>query len=176
MKTTDMHLSNTLKEYEKPLWSFALSLTKNREETKDLLQETFYRALTNAEKFTEGTNIKAWLFTIMRNIFINNYRRKKLNRVTVDSSDNSYLLNSTKRVEKNESERSFMSEDITKALNKVSSSFTEPFLMYHNGFHYDEIAEKLDLPLGTVKSRIFFARKELQSRLTEVGIVNSAYN
>ena len=176
METTDMHLSNTFKEYEKSLWSFALSLTRNTEETKDLIQETFYRALINAEKFNEGTNIKAWLFTIMRNIFINNYRRKKLSRVTVDSSDNSYLLNSTKQVEKNESERSFMSEDIAKALNKVNSSFTEPFLMYHNGFHYDEIAEKLDLPLGTVKSRIFFARKELQSKLTEVGIVNSAYN
>ena len=86
------------------------------------------------------------------------------------------MLNSTKKVEKNDSERSFLEEDIMKAMREVSKDFTEPFLMYHNGFHYQEISEKLHLPLGTVKSRIFFARKELQSKLKARGVVNSGSN
>jgi RNA polymerase sigma-70 factor (ECF subfamily) len=163
-------------QYERILRPFAFNLTKSREESEDLIQDTFYRALSNQEKFAEGTNIKAWLFTIMRNIFINNYRRNQKHQVVTDTSENQYLLNSTKKTEKNGSERAFMAEDIEKAMVEVSKDFTEPFLMYYNGFKYQEIAEKLDLPLGTVKSRIFFARKELQAKLKEMGIGNSAYN
>lgn len=171
---TTLHLHNEFHQYERILRPFAFNLTNSREETEDLLQDTFYRALSNADKFAEGTNIKAWLFTIMRNIFINSYRRKKLSRVTVDTSENQYLLNSTKRVEKNDSERSFLAEDLQAALSDVSETFTKPFLMYYNGFHYEEIAQELNLPLGTVKSRIFFARKELQARLRNMGIMNSS--
>lgn len=175
-------MSNTInfgpeiQQYESILRPFAFNLTKSREATEDLIQDTFYRALLNSEKFLEGTNIKAWLFTIMRNVFINNYRRQKKSNIVTDTSENQYLLNSTKKIEKNDSERSFIAEDISKAMRKVSSDFTEPFMMYFNGFSYQEIAEELDLPLGTVKSRIFFARKELQSKLKERGVLNSAYN
>ena len=123
-----------------------------------------------------GTNFKAWLFTIMKNIFINNYRKNRKRNTITDTSENQYLLNSTKQVEKNGSERSFLAKDIQVVLGKVSSDFTEPFLMYFNGFKYQEIAEKLDLPLGTVKSRIFFARKELQNHLRTMGICNSTYS
>jgi RNA polymerase sigma-70 factor (ECF subfamily) len=161
-------------QYEDMLRPFAFNLTKSREATEDLIQDTFYRALSNREKFAEGTNIKAWLFTIMRNIFINNYRRDQKKHTVTDTSDNQYLLNSTKKTEKNGSERSFMAQDIEHAMEEVSKDFTEPFMMYHNGFKYQEIADKLDLPLGTVKSRIFFARKELQARLKDLGIRNSA--
>ncbi|MBL7777977.1 MAG: RNA polymerase sigma factor [Chitinophagales bacterium] len=169
-----LNIHSEFQQYERILRPFAFNLTHSKEETEDLLQDTFYRALSNADKFAEGTNIKAWLFTIMRNIFINSYRRKKLSRVTVDTSENQYLLNSTKRVEKNDSERSFLAEDLQAALNDVSDTFTKPFLMYYNGFHYEEIAQELNLPLGTVKSRIFFARKELQARLKNMGIMNSS--
>ena len=163
-------------QYERILRPFAFNLTKNREETEDLVQDTFYRALSNKEKFATGTNIKAWLFTIMRNIFINNYRRNQKRNTVNDSSDNQYLLNSTKKVEKNASDRSFLADDIEKAMAGVSKDFTEPFMMYHTGFKYQEIADKLDLPLGTVKSRIFFARKELQERLKEMGVELTNYN
>lgn len=175
-------MSNTInfgpeiQQYESILRPFAFNLTKSREATEDLIQDTFYRALSNSEKFLEGTNIKAWLFTIMRNVFINNYRRQKNSNTVTDTSENQYLLNSTKRIEKNESERSFLAEDISKAMREVSSDFTEPFMMYFNGFSYQEISEQLDLPLGTIKSRIFFARKELQSKLKERGVLNSSYN
>ncbi len=173
---TTINLPEDILQYEINLRPFAFSLTKSKEETEDLIQDTFYRAIANYEKFTEGTNIKAWLFTIMRNIFINNYRRKKNSNTITDTSENQYLLNSTKLVEKNGSERSFLAEDIKKAMCEVDKGYTEPFMLYFNGFQYQEIADKLDLPLGTVKSRIFFARKELQAKLTKMGVSNSVYN
>ncbi len=173
---TTYNFGSEIMQYENILRPFAFNLTKSRQETEDLIQDTFCRALANQEKFSEGTNIKAWLFTIMRNIFINNYRRKKKSNTVTDTSENHYLLNSTKVVEKNAAEQSFLAEDIKKAMRQVSSDFTEPFMMYYKGFHYQEISEKLDLPLGTVKSRIFFARKELQSKLKTLGVVNAGNN
>ncbi|HWB64349.1 MAG TPA: RNA polymerase sigma factor [Chitinophagales bacterium] len=173
--TPSIKFGTEIMQYENILRPFAFNLTRSHEESEDLIQDTFYRALANKEKFAEGTNIKAWLFTIMRNIFINNYRRNQKRNTVTDTSENQYLLNSTKSVEKNDSERVFMAEDIEKAMEDVSKDFTEPFLMYFQGFKYQEIADKLELPLGTVKSRIFFARKELQERLKNMGIVNSAY-
>ncbi len=173
---TSINFGSEIQQYESILRPFAFNLTKSREATEDLIQDTFYRALLNSEKFLEGTNIKAWLFTIMRNVFINNYRRKKNSNVITDTSDNQYLLNSTKRIDKNDSERSFLAEDISKAMQEVSSDFTEPFMMYFNGFSYQEISEQLDLPLGTIKSRIFFARKELQFKLKSIGVLNAGNN
>ena len=172
----DVDFAHEAKKYEEMLRPFAFRLTKSKEATEDLLQDTFYRALRNKEKFEEDTNIRAWLFTIMRNVFINNYRRRRKSNIITDTTENNYLLNSTKKTDKNSSERIFLAEEIEKAMQLVSKDFTEPFKMYHNGFHYNEIAESLDLPLGTVKSRIFFARKELQSKLCSMGILNSSYN
>jgi RNA polymerase sigma-70 factor (ECF subfamily) len=174
--TPSMNFGTEIMQYERILRPFAFNLTKSREATEDLIQDTFYRALSNKEKFAEGTNIKAWLFTIMRNIFINNYRRNQKRNTVTDTSENQYLLNSTRNVEKNGSERAFLAEDIEKAMANVSKDFTEPFMMYYTGFKYQEIADKLDLPLGTVKSRIFFARKELQERLKEMGVEVTSYN
>lgn len=159
--------------FESALRPFAFSLTKSKEETDDLIQETFYRALRNQEKFDEGTNIKAWLFTIMRNIFINNYRRDKRRVVVKESSDKPRLLENAGPVVSNGSEKQFMAESIRNAMKEVNKDFTEPFLMYNEGFHYHEISEKLDIPLGTVKSRIFVARRELRSRLQKMGILDT---
>ena len=156
--------------YDHILRPFAYNLVKNKEECEDLIQDTFYRALANKDKFMEGTNIKAWLFTIMKNIFINNYRKKQKRNVITDTSDNQYLLNSTKKTSNNDGERVFMSEIIENAMNSVNRDFTEPFMLYYKGYKYQEIADQLSLPLGTVKSRIFFARKEIQTKLKRVGI------
>lgn len=160
-------------QYKQALYSFAFSLTRNKEESEDLIQDTFYRALANRDKFSDGTNIKAWLFTIMRNIFINNYRRKQ--KAPLNGTESELNLNSRTRVN-NGSERTFLSDDLQQAIAKVNSEYTEPFLMYFKGFQYNEIAESFQLPLGTVKSRIFFARKELQLHLKTAGIINSAYS
>lgn len=162
-----------LNQYDKALRPFAFNLTKNIADVEDLVQDTFYRAIINKDKFMEGTNIKAWLFTIMKNIFINNYRKNQKRNIVTDGSDNQYLMNSTKKTLSNDAERTFMKDEIEKALNSVTKDFTEPFMMYFNGFKYQEIADTLDLPLGTVKSRIFFARKEIQAQLKSVGITHS---
>lgn len=145
--------------------SFAYNLTKNQEEAKDLYQETAYRALTNKEKFTPGTNFKAWLFTIMKNIFINNYRKKVKSATVIDTTDNLYYLNAGNTSLENEGSRNLFLEELESMVNTLDDSIRVPFEMHYDGFKYQEIAEELQLPLGTVKSRIFFARKELKIQM-----------
>lgn len=144
------------------LHSFAYNLTKNVEDAKDLYQETAFRALTNRDKFRPGTNFKAWLFTIMKNIFINNYRKKTKANTIMDSTENLYYINSGSAVISNGAESNIMMKELIKMIDELDSSVRVPFLMHYQGFKYQEIAEHLELPLGTVKSRIFFARKELK--------------
>ncbi len=142
----------------------ALRLTRDMNDAEDLIQETIVRALTNEDKFQEGTNIRAWLFTIMKNIFINDYRKKVKRNTVIDSTDNLYYLNASSTIS-NAGERTFVMNDIRNALLKISNELRIPFLMHYKGYKYHEIAEQLNLPLGTVKSRIFFARKELAAIL-----------
>lgn len=144
------------------LQSFAYNLTKNTEDAKDLFQETAFRAMTNREKFRPGTNLKAWLFTIMKNIFINNYRKKVKANTIMDSTDNLYFLNSGKQSIANGAESNIVMKELVKMISGLDDSTRIPFLMHYQGYKYQEIADHLDLPLGTVKSRIFFARKELK--------------
>jgi len=145
------------------LHSFAYNLTKNVEDSRDLFQETAFRALTNRDKFRPGTNFKAWLFTIMKNIFINNYRKKMKKNTIMDSTDNNYYLNSGSAVIANGAESNIMMKELTKMVDGLDDGIRIPFMMHYEGFKYQEIAEEMDLPLGTVKSRIFFARKELKA-------------
>lgn len=142
----------------------AMRLTRDLHDAEDLIQETIVRALTNEDKFQEGTNIRAWLFTIMKNIFINDYRKKSKRNTVIDTTDNLYYLNTSSSIS-NAGERAFVMNDIRQALLKISGELRIPFLMHYKGFKYHEIAEQLNLPLGTVKSRIFFARKELSAIL-----------
>jgi RNA polymerase sigma-70 factor (ECF subfamily) len=147
------------------LQSFAYSLTKNSEDARDLYQETAFRALTNRDKFRVGTNFKAWLFTIMKNIFINNYRKKMKANTIMDSTDNMYYINSGSVTIDNGAESNIMMKELTKMIGHLDESIRIPFLMHYQGYKYQEIADHLDLPLGTVKSRIFFARKDLKAQI-----------
>jgi RNA polymerase sigma-70 factor (ECF subfamily) len=143
----------------------AMRLTRDINDAEDLIQETIVRALTNEDKFQEGTNIRAWLFTIMKNIFINDYRKKTKRNTVIDTTDNLYYINTSSTIS-NAGERAFVMNDIRNALMRVSNELRVPFLMHFKGYKYNEIAEQLHLPLGTVKSRIFFARKELKDILS----------
>ena len=151
---------------QKYLKPFAIKLTNDINVAEDLLQETMFRAFSNENKFTEGTNLKAWLYTIMKNIFINDYRKKIKQNTLIDTTDNLYFINSA-TVTTNTAERNFVMRDIQQALLKINAEYRIPFLMYFNGYKYHEIAEKLNLPLGTIKSRIFFARKDLKVLLKQ---------
>ena len=151
-------------EFLKP---FAITLTRDSEAAKDLFQETLYRAISNKDKYHVGTNIKAWLYTIMRNIFINNYRRKAKQQTIFDSTPNEYILNSSPAaVLPNNAESNLRLKDIQLAIHNLPEIFRNPFLLYFDGYKYHEIAEMLDEPLGTIKSRIHFARKLLKEQLT----------
>ncbi len=149
------------------LHSFAYNLTKNIEDAKDLYQETAFRAMTNREKFRANTNFKAWLFTIMKNIFINNYRKKVKQNTIMDSTENMYYINSGSTIISNAGESNIMMKELTKMIESLDDSIKVPFLMHYQGYKYQEIADHLELPLGTVKSRIFFARKELKAMINK---------
>jgi RNA polymerase sigma-70 factor, ECF subfamily len=149
----------------KVLQSFAYSLTKNVEDAKDLFQETAFRAMTNREKFRHGTNFKAWLFTIMKNIFINNYRKKVKANTIMDSTDNMHFINSGKQTVRNDADSNILMEELIQMISELEDTLKIPFEMHYEGYKYQEIADELDLPLGTVKSRIFFARKELKDKI-----------
>jgi len=144
---------------------FAITLTRDYETAKDLMQETIYRALANREKYNTGTNIKAWLYTIMRNIFINNYRRKSKQNTIFDYSENSFLLDYKQVTISNPAESELRVKEIQKAIAGLPDIFKNPFLLYFDGFKYHEIAAMLEEPLGTIKSRIHFARKLLKAQL-----------
>ena len=145
---------------------FAITLTRDTETAKDLLQETLYRALANREKYLAGTNIKAWLYTIMRNIFINNYRRTARQQTIFDNTANDYLINSRQVATANDAEINLSRKDIENAIHALPGLFRDPFMLYFEGYKYHEVAEILKEPLGTIKSRIHFARKLLKQQIT----------
>ncbi|MCB0645089.1 MAG: RNA polymerase sigma factor [Saprospiraceae bacterium] len=145
--------------------AFAYNLTKNYEEARDLFQETAYRAITNRDKFNPGTNFKAWTFTIMKNIFINNYRKKVKSGTMIDTTDNLYFLNSGSVSLENDANTNIVMKELEGMIDGLDESIKVPFVMHYVGHKYQDIADHLDLPLGTVKSRIFFARKELKDKI-----------
>lgn len=144
---------------------FALKLTKDMEQANDLIQETVLKALSNREKFSDGTNLKAWLFTIMRNSFFTNYQRMVRRKTFIDTTENLHFINSTENITQNSAYGSFAMADISHQIDKLGAVYRDPFLMHYKGFKYQEIAEKLEIPIGTVKNRIHIARKELKEAL-----------
>ena len=147
--------------------AFAYNLTKNVDDAKDLFQETAFRAIKNQEKFQPGTNFKAWLMTIMKNIFINDYRKKVKRNTFADSTDNNFFINSGAKTEVNAGDSNILIKELKGMIDVLQDGFKIPFLMHYKGYKYHEIAEHMDLPLGTVKSRIYFARKELKKNIAK---------
>lgn len=144
---------------------FAITLTRDPDAAADLYQETLYKALANQEKYNVGTNIRAWLYTIMRNIFINNYRRKAKQNVLFDSQDDESFSGKIRASVSNGAESMMEVKYIHKAIHNLPDVFKNPFVLYYEGYKYHDIAGMLNEPLGTIKSRIHFARKLLKSQL-----------
>ena len=166
MKTKESFTSRLL-GLQNNLLSFAYQLTSNREAAQDLLQDTTLKALDNEEKYVDNVNFKGWVFTIMRNIFINNYRKVVRSATIIDQTEDLYHLNLPQDSGIDTPEGSIAVNDITSAINSFSDDYRIPFSMHVAGYKYSEIAEKMNLPLGTVKSRIFFARQKLQEVLAD---------
>jgi len=157
------HIVSNNADYLKP---FALTLTRDFETAKDLTQETLFRALANKDKYNPGTNIKAWLYTIMRNIFINDYRKKSRQNTVFDNTPNDFLLDHNQSAVSNMAESNISLKEAKKAVESLPEIFKQPFVLYVEGYKYNEISSYLNEPLGTVKSRIHFARKLLKTELS----------
>ena len=149
------------------MMNFALMLTANKEDAQDLMQDTTLKVLDNQEKFVDNLNFKGWVLTVMRNIFINNYHKIVRSQTVVDQSVDLYNLDVVNNSGFDSPDGSYRIQEITEAINRLNDELKMPFSLYLSGYKYNEIAEKLGVPLGTVKSRIFFARQELQKVLKD---------
>ena len=163
---TAVDFGSYIAQSTKSLRPFAVRLTRDVEDANDLLQETLLKAYIHREKFTDGTNLKAWLYTIMKNTFITNYQRLARKKTFVDTTENLHFLNAPGFVTYNMAESSFALNDIHKAIGDLEENHRKPFVMYFTGYKYHEIADQLRLPIGTVKNRIHLARKELKTALS----------
>ncbi|MDE7411672.1 MAG: sigma-70 family RNA polymerase sigma factor [Paramuribaculum sp.] len=152
---------------QEKLFSFAYRLTSNREDAYDLVQDTALKIIENKDKYTQDTNFKGWALTIMRNIFINNYRKTSRASVIMDSTDDEYYINLSQEPGVESPESSYTASEVVSALNEFPDIYRIPFSMFISGYSYPEIAEKMNLALGTVKSRIFNVRQKLQSRFSD---------
>jgi len=168
MSTSDFYAQ--LDTITSPLNNFALSLTRDIEDARDLFQETVFKALKNKDKFKIGTNFKAWTLTLMRNTFINEYRRKKRSRVKTVADDSIEMITNTRSAAANEGESNMAMQELMAMLDELDPKLRQPFWMNYLGMSYQEVADALETPLGTIKSRIFFARKEMQEKVLRVGL------
>lgn len=149
------------------LFSFALKLTLNEEEAHDLVQDTMLKALDNESKFVDNANFSGWMMTIMRNIFINNYRKRVRENTVVDATEDLYHLNLSQDSGVETPDGVYAAGEISSILNGFPADYRNPFSMHIAGYKYEEISERLNMPLGTVKSRIFFTRKRLRELLKD---------
>lgn len=152
-------------QHVESLRGYAMHFTRDSEDADDLVQDTMLKAVTYQGRFREGTNLKGWLFTIMKNTFINNYRRLVKTSLLISQSDeipNTHLVHSATY---NAGERTFVMEDIHAAMSGLSEEYYVPFSMYFEGYKYHEIADHLAIPIGTVKTRIHVARRIMKKAL-----------
>ena len=164
--TTSSFTQNLL-NVQAELRNFAFKLTADYEDANDLVQETTLKALDNEDKYTDETNFRGWMYTIMRNLFINNYRKTVRDQTYVDRTDNQFYLNSGVDVEGDSTEGAYDAKEMRRIVNSLPKEYRLPFSMFVAGFKYREIAQRLSIPLGTVKSRIFFSRQKLQEALKD---------
>jgi RNA polymerase sigma-70 factor (ECF subfamily) len=162
---TGLDFSKTIERETKSLRSYAQQLTRNVDDTNDLVQDTMLKALTYKDKYTDGTNLKGWLYTIMKNTFINNYRRMMKRNTFIYQTDNDFFLDSSSPLIGNSAESKIVLNDVEKAIAALPENIRKPFSMNTKGFKYHEIAEILNIPIGTVKTRIFVAKRQLRNEL-----------
>jgi RNA polymerase sigma factor (sigma-70 family) len=162
---TTLNFDPAIHTHKPELLNFAMSFTKDINDADDLVQDTYVKAIRYYHLYQEGTNLKGWLYTIMKNTYINNYRSKKMRSRVVETTEDLISYHLVKSASSNRAEAEFMGGDINKALNNLSDEYRIPFLKYFEGYKYYEIAEELQIPIGTVKTRIFVARKRLRSKL-----------
>jgi RNA polymerase sigma-70 factor (ECF subfamily) len=159
------NLINRVLQYDQSLRQFAQSLTPDPEDVNDLLQDTYIKVMVNSSYYREDTNLKAWVCTIMKNTFINNYRRKQKERNMVIQTENLYYLRDYVSDPSSAADMHFCVTEINKVIMKQQEEQRKPLEMYIDGYKYHEIADEMNISIGTVKSRIFFTRKKIMEEL-----------
>lgn len=173
---TQLQFNTALLGLHDKLFYYAYSLTSDKEKSQDLLQETFLKALKYRGMFTHNTNFTAWIYTIMKNIFINDYRRNERARLIFKDTGNEDSQKFEDQVNYVSPESLYISSEILKYINLLEDGYKVPFKLFLEGFKYKEIAETVGIPIGTVKSRIFFARKLLRTSLGEYTVLQKSYS
>lgn len=162
---TAIEFNTRILKEKQSLKNFAMSLTHNNDDALDLVQDTFVKAITYREKFEDSTNLKAWLFTIMKNTFINSYRRAVKTKQIIQTNADLSMARAWKNNYCDNTESRIAAKDILNKIENLEDQYKIPFTRYYNGFKYEEIAQEMQLPLGTIKSRIFIARKQLMESI-----------
>lgn len=165
---TAIEFNTRIIQEKSSLKNFALSLTHNVDDALDLLQDTYVKAITYRSKFEESSNLKAWLFTIMKNTFINSYRRNTKTKQLISKGDDIAMNRAFKQNSYDHSESRLNAKEIIRQIEMLDDEYKVPFTRHYTGYKYEEIAKEMSLPLGTVKSRIFIARKILMNSLNHL--------
>ena len=168
----NMSFNCQINDHKQALYQFAFGFTKDLEDANDLVQDTYVKALRYSNLYQEGTNLKGWLYTILRNTFINDYRKAALRTRVIDTTEELSSNQLLKSSSVNLGAAKFVNEDINKALKNLPAAYSVPFLKFFEGYKYHEIAVELNIPIGTVKTRIHAARQLLQSKLKMYHLTN----
>jgi RNA polymerase sigma-70 factor (ECF subfamily) len=195
MNNTDEIIQNEVEEenhndfenatipHKHALYNYALKIAANSDDASDLVQETYYKAYKSFHQFENGTNSKAWMFMILKNTFINNYRKQKREPVKVDYDEIEDVYESIKSNQSNDNNldldfyNNLFDDELSEALSKLPTKMKDVFLLCDlEGYTYEEIAELLNVPIGTVRSRLHRARKILQEELFGYAKVNGYLN
>ena len=166
MKENASLIEKTL-QMDSHLRQYAVSLTMNLDDAEDLLQDTYLKVMQNENSYKEDTNLKAWVITIMKNTFINNYRRKQRSKVFIDQSEDLYYLSNSVSSNEDNADMHLYYTEINKKIQEKKEEQKKPFEMFIVGYKYQEIADEMNISIGTVKSRIFFMRKRLMEELND---------
>jgi len=162
---TNIEFSDRLLSLDHILGKFAYSLTREKTDAEDLVQETYLKALWNQDKYINNENFKAWVLTIMKNTFINEYRRSARMYMCSNQSEDTFNTNRVRSSGFDDPDSAYSILEMSQIINQLSEKFRVVFKMHYNGYKYKEIADVLNLNMGTVKSRIFLSRKKLQEQL-----------
>lgn len=160
---TNQQFTSEISKLENLLFSFALRLTRSQPDAQDLMQETAIRAFRYKDKFKVGTNFKGWVSTIMRNTYINQYRKAKKRKHVSQPIENFTFALENRNAVANAGEQEMRMKELKRMMDSIGEIYRVPFLMFYQGYEYKEIAEHMEIPIGTVKSRIFLARQKMKA-------------